>query len=199
VVIAIMAMVMAFSGPAIQALSGAGSVNKAIGDVFGVLQNARAYAMATHTYVRVAVGKVDSNPGTANPATVFLTILSKDGTLDVADMATWPTLGKPLVLDNFLVDDTIVGTSPDTKDDVLPSKSDISAFSRAVGGRNVSFNAGFIQFSPNGEARVTLAQPARYIKIAMDKPGAQSGRNPFILRLSGINGAVTVLRKGAGI
>jgi len=198
-----MAMVMAFSGPAIQALSGAGSVNKAIGDLSGILQSARACAMATHTYVRVAVGKVDSNPGTANPATVFLTMLSADGTLDagtdMANTSKWPALGKPLVLDNLLVDDAIAGTSPNTSGDVLPSSSKISTFIRAVGGQNVSFKAGFIQFSPNGEARVSLTEPARYIKIAMDKPGVQSGRNPFILRLSGINGTVKVLRKGEGI
>jgi len=205
VVTAIIGMTMAFVGPTIRSLSGAGNVNKAIGDVSGCLQSARAYAMATHTYVRVAVGKEAANAGSLNLASVFIAILSADGTLgagtaaDMSDSSKWPMLGKPLVLDNLLVDNNIVGTSTDTSKDVLPSSSDIPTFSRTVAGRSVSFNGGFIQFSPSGEARVILAQPARYIKIAMDKSSGALGQNPFILRLSGINGAVMVLRKGEGI
>jgi hypothetical protein len=183
-------------------------VNKAIGDVSGHLQNARAYAMATHTYVRVAVAKVNANPGSVNPASVFLSIVSTDGTLDdgaatdMADTSKWATLGKALVLDNLLLYDMDI-TSPDTSGDAKPRSSDIPAFSRMVGGRSVSFT-GFIQFNPSGEARVMLAEPARYIKIAIDQPDPKDpslarGRNPFILRLSGINGAVVALRKGEGI
>jgi len=214
VVIAVIALLAALSGPAIRSIAGAGTVNKAIGDLSGHLQNARAYAMATHTYVRVAIAPngVTTTSGSLNPASMFLSLVSTDGTLDAVsanDMANstnspkWATLGKALVLDNLLLYDTINGSSPNTSADTKPSDSDIPDFARNVGGRSVNFT-GCIQFDPAGEARVEVSNPTRYIKIAIDKPSPSDastglGQNPFILRLSGINGAVMVLRKGEGI
>ena len=48
VVLAIMAIMLGMSGPALQSLSGAGTVNRSISDLSGVFESARAYAMANH-------------------------------------------------------------------------------------------------------------------------------------------------------
>jgi hypothetical protein len=53
----------------------------------------------------------------------------------------------------------------------------------------------FVQFDPSGEARVNTTELARNIKIGLDKPAPQGGKNPFILRLSGMNGTIVVIRK----
>jgi len=75
----------------------------------------------------------------------------------------------------------------------------MSPVSRSVPGRGEVSFTGVVQFGPGGEARVGFDEPSRHIKIAMDQPlptgGAESmKKNPFILRLSGVNGAISVLR-----
>lgn len=198
------------AGPALNSISGAGSVNRAITDVSGSLEFARAHAMANNTYVRVAIATLGSSATSPGPRTVLITIASADGTLETAsatDMQNperWPMLGRPQVLDNILVFDSIDGSTPDTSSDRLPSESVIPSFSRNVGGGSSPDFQYFIQFSPNGEAGIGHAYPERHVKLAFDQPnpgdiGSPRDQNPFILRLSGINGTVTLLRKGEGI
>ncbi len=57
----------------------------------------------------------------------------------------------------------------------------------------------FIQFRPDGQAGVNADTPSRYIRVGLDKRGGQKDRNRVILRLSGNNGTVTMLREEDGI
>ncbi|SDT93038.1 type II secretion system protein H [Verrucomicrobium sp. GAS474] len=196
VVVAIMGTMMALSGPVVTALSGSGSVNKAIIDLSRTLEQARAYAMANGTYVRVGFGEITRASGNSGPSFVVLCLYSNDGTLAAADggaMATaakWPYVTRPLVLDNFHANDAL-GTASDT----LPRDTDIPHFVRQVNGLGaVRFNA-CIQFGPSGVARVQTDSPARFIKVALDRPAPMDGKNPFVIRVGGMTGAITVLRK----
>jgi prepilin-type N-terminal cleavage/methylation domain-containing protein len=207
IVITIIALLAMLTGPAIQALSGAGSTNKAIADLSGNLELARSYAMAHHTYVRVAIGEVDRGGSQVVPVTVVLSICPSDGSLNadsssaMADPIQWPQVSKPLLLDNFCIYNSLNATAPDTSNDPTPSNTDIQSVSRTLAGvGTVSFKA-LIQFNPTGEAGVYEKEPSRYIKIAVDQPQAPSNttiarnKNPFILRLSGINGIISIFRK----
>jgi len=223
VVISIIALLTGLSGPAIRTLSGAGTVNKAIFDFSGTLQVARAYAMANHTYVRVAIAETNASN---TVRLVILSLYSADGTLsagsatpaasDMANPTMWPALGKALSLDNLSIYDVINGASPDTSNDIPPSQTLSSiTFSRRVAADTPTFK-GIIQYSPSGEAAVlqslsAASIPNRYIKIAMDQPapgnaslpisgqGQKLPQQQFILRVSGVNGSVAILRKGEGI
>lgn len=202
VVISVMALLVGMSVPALQSLTGAGTVNESIGDLSGALDSARAYAMANHTYVRVALGQAAAGGSRSQPAVVVLMIYSADGALDaatpsaMANSAQWPLLRPPILLQNLVFSDALNGMTPNTSSDAFPSQTDIGPLSIAgfPATSGVSFTA-FIQFEPSGEARVITTQVARNIKIALDKPSPQQGKNPFILRLSGINGSILVLRK----
>lgn len=197
------AMLMALSGPAIQALGGAGSTSQAASDFSSVLSLARSYAVAHNTFVRVGIAEV-TTPGSEK--LVVMPLFAADGSLeqstasDMADPARWPALGRPLILENFrLAEGEVDGTVPTTSGDDLTSGTDIPDFHRSVPGKGTAllrFDR-CIQFNPTGEARTIVAIPSRHIKIPVDKIGGQAGRNPFLLRVSA--GSIRILRAGEGI
>lgn len=224
-VMAIVAILTTVTLPALQSLYGAGNVRKAIGDFSGVLQEARTYALANHTYVRVAIAQI-STPSAAHPTptSIILLLSSCDGTLsagsatpslsDMADPAKWPAIEPPLILADMLIYNTINGDAPDTSQDSYPSQSSVGSMTRAVSGFPSGASgpvfSSFIQFNPAGELSVlqsvsSTSDPARHVKIAVDQPSTPTNastprlRNPFILRLSGVNGSIIVLREGQGI
>jgi prepilin-type N-terminal cleavage/methylation domain-containing protein len=209
-VVAVMAVLTGLSVPAFRALQASGGVGKAAVDLAKTLELARVHAMANGTYVRVVFSEIPESMERSQPATVALVLVSANGSDagDMADVSEWRTLSSPLVLDNLKIFDSLDARQPDTGADVTPAgRNDtgtrLGEFSRQVSGWGglLRFNA-FVQFSPSGEAGVSADQPARYIKIALDrpKPGVNDqalARNPFILRLSGTNGSINVLRAEA--
>ncbi len=193
VAMVLIALLSVLSRPAVSALSGAGTVNRAIGDLSGALDLARAYAMAQSTYVRVGFSYV---PAAEGAQTVVLTLYSRDGTLDASDAegmasAAWMPAAKPLLLRNLCVNDALGAVN-----DATPSATTIPAFVRSVPGvGSVSFTS-CIQFDPSGEARVQLSGVSRFIKIGMKRSlGSNNDANPFVVRLAGVSGAITILRK----
>ena len=196
VVMSIMVTMMAFSRPMISALVGSNSVNKAISDLSCTLEEARAYAMANNTYVNVGFGTTANSPSNPTPSFVVLCLYSIDGTInasaasDLASNAKWLAIGRTLVLNNFNFNDAL-GTSSDA----TPATTDIPAFTRAVGNLGVVNFSGCIQFSPRGTARVQVASPARFIKVALDQSAPMNGKNPFVIRMGGLTGAIEILRK----
>lgn len=207
-VLGILAMLSVVAGPALRSLGMAGDINQAIADSSRFLELARMHAMANNTYVRVAIARVAGPGGRLNDGTILVAMSSADGAVgaddDMADAAKWPMIGRPLILANLAVDDEL-DTSVTTAD-VTPSGGNvqegtlITPVSRVVPGQGavpVTFSS-FIQFSPSGESRVARDEPARNIKLAFQQV-AGSRENPFILRLSGSNGGISILRKEDGI
>lgn len=202
-VLAIVGIMTALTGPAIRSMMGAGDINRSVESLSGTLELARTYAMTHHTYVRVAFSKLAASGSRITPSIGVLVISSADGTLDsdtasdMADSSKWPEVSKPLVLENIDIYDSLNSTSPQTGQDALPSASDIGQFSRKIGGIASAPFSSFVQFSHDGEARVIKGESARFIKLGMDRPQPQNGKNPFVLRISGINGTINVLRSEA--
>ena len=91
-VIAIIVLMMVLMIPAINSIKSGGDLTKAAYDIAGVLDNARAYAMANNTFVYVGIAEVDSSldPSasrqtiTSDPAVggrvVMAMVASRDGT-----------------------------------------------------------------------------------------------------------------------
>lgn len=209
--LAVMGIIVALSAvsvPALQSVKGGSSVNKALADLSSTLELARTHAMANRTYVRVLLAEVPAGGNQMLPQLVALPVYSANGSAsgDLSEAEVWPALGRPLVLDDLKVFDTLDGSTPvDTSADVTPMGANLQGpkmadVVRQVPGRGALRFSGVIQFSPTGEARVSFEEPARHIKIAIDRPVAEGTagrkRNPFILRLSGMNGSIRVLRAG---
>ncbi|MBN8712284.1 MAG: hypothetical protein J0I10_23165 [Verrucomicrobia bacterium] len=206
-VVALLVVLLSFSGPAIRAIAGAGSVRKAISDVADTCELARTYAMTRHTYVRVALAQLPAGGRFATPVTVVVVISPAEGSLasdtaaDMGNRERWHLVTRPLILENLCVYDDLQAGMPDTSNDALPSGTDIGSFTRDIPSLGAVTFSSILQFSPSGEAGVLKNEPSRYIRIGFDEPSgsdntaARRGRNPFILRLSGINGSLTVLRK----
>ena len=152
--------------------------------------------MSHNTYVRVAIAGVPSTSGGALPATVLVAFASSDGSRDSAmsSGANWRRIIRPLVLENLLVDDTLAPAKV-TAGTMFPSQTDIAPLACVVPSLgNVMFDS-FVQFDPAGSAAVLCSEPSRFIQIGLDRAGAERGRDPLVLRMSGVNGAVTTLRK----
>lgn len=206
-VVAIITVLAAASGPALQALKSSGGVNHAITETSRTLEYARIYAMSNHTYVRVGIGQTGASGAYLTPSLVMIAIYSVDGTLDadttsnMTDLAKWRPLVKPVIMDNLSVSSSLtIDMSLDLSEYTSPDKTDVPhPVTFKAGDRGSVSITSFIQFSPNGEARVARGEPSRFIDLAVDKPGAQSGNNPFVIRLSGLNGNINILRKGEGI
>jgi len=197
VVISMMVVMTSFSRPMITSIFGANSVNQAISDLSGTLEQARAYAMANHTYVCVGFGSVPSSPSRPVPSYVVLSLYSMDGTrnaftaTDLASNTKWAAINRPLVLQNFVTPSTSLGAATDA----TPDTTDVPPFTRNLGNLGaVQFN-GCIQFSPGGAAQVRQSTPARFIKVALDQSAPRDGKNPFAIRLGGLTGSITILRK----
>ncbi|XHR26704.1 MAG: Tfp pilus assembly protein FimT/FimU [Chthoniobacteraceae bacterium] len=206
-VIAVITMMTVASAPVIQSLTGSSSASKTIEDLSGAYEMARIYAMTHHTYTRVGIARVSSDSSVMQPTLVVATIYSVDGSLtnddatSMADDTKWRLTGNVRGFGNFWLYDSLQGATPSTAGDSKPSDTDIDSFSRFAGRAGVRSFGCIVQFNPAGEARVLKSEPARYIKIGVDQPLNPStpdtprSRNPFILRLSGINGSVNVIRK----
>lgn len=194
VVMVILAVLAAVSGPAISTLAGAGTVNRAVSDLEQMLELARLYAITQQTYVRVVIEET---------GTMVLPMCSADGTLQdssaMGDASVWPALSRPLIFRDFAVTDGLNATKPDTSGDPTPSSTDIPAFIRSVPGfPSARFNA-MVQFSPSGEASISSNAPVRFVKLGIDRREGGLGRNAAIVRISGTTGAIRVLRVEDGV
>jgi type II secretory pathway pseudopilin PulG len=158
----------------------------------------------------VVVIVIASNDGT----------LTNNSAQNMATSQYWSAIGTPLILSNLWNYDSLntsaaaISAQPplaaDTSSDLVPSSTDIGSpgFTRTNGPLSSlpsppTFTA-IVQFDPAGEARVLQAQTAHYIKVGLDQPSSAptssssqgwQNKNPFILRISGINGSVSILRK----
>jgi len=193
-VLTILVAVTSLSVPAFQTVLSASKMEKAASDLSGAIELARTYAMANHTYVRMGISDATTFPGYSTPATVVVTFYPMDGTLDaagsadMADASKWQMLGKALILSGLQANDQLGSSTDDT-----PSATNIASFSRNVSSlHQVEFKS-FIQCNPNGETCVSTSTPSRYIKWGWNSTNTKS--NPFVLRISGINGTISVLHK----
>jgi prepilin-type N-terminal cleavage/methylation domain-containing protein len=105
VVMAVIIILTSFLVPAFNSIKGGDDLTKVVYDIAGTLEQARAYAIANHTYVWVGIGEFDaSRDASASPQVsgtgrvAIVLVASKDGTrgYDVMNgnlaITPWPTL-----------------------------------------------------------------------------------------------------------
>jgi type II secretory pathway pseudopilin PulG len=134
VVISIMIIVAALIAPAFTSLKAAGDVTSAAYTVKGVLDQARTYAMANHTYTWVGFfeeGVGNSTPGVAGNGRLVMSIVaSKDGTNiygsspATIDPTKLVQLGKLVKIDNIHVPLFAIGSGTGETFDARPALQD---------------------------------------------------------------------------
>ncbi|MEO7934116.1 MAG: prepilin-type N-terminal cleavage/methylation domain-containing protein [Chthoniobacterales bacterium] len=107
-VLAIVILIMALAGPTLLKLKGAGDVTSAAYDISGLVENARAFALANNTYTWVGFYEENNTALSALPATpsptppypgkgrvIMAAIASKDGTTIVNDSVSGTSVLDP--------------------------------------------------------------------------------------------------------
>ncbi|MGB8356025.1 MAG: prepilin-type N-terminal cleavage/methylation domain-containing protein [Chthoniobacteraceae bacterium] len=209
VVISIMALVIAFSRLALQGVSSSGKFNASLSDVSGILEQARAYAIAQNTYVWVVF--YEYTPPNGSPLEVYAGAFgSNDGT-DIFNWAGTPAVPQPgltsvtrlyhfrgLHLQTTTLPNAPTGTlnTPATAAPIfqIKAQSDSGQISLPTSPGAVYW---VIQFTPAGAAR-NAANPIDSIWLGLQpsfSPTAFDTHNVASLKVNGFTGLTTIYRQ----
>jgi type II secretory pathway pseudopilin PulG len=223
-VVGIMVLMAGLLMPAFTNLQGASNITKAAYDVAGALQNARAYAIASNTYVWVGFfEEIQSAPGSGTAGTgrvILSTIASSDGTSGpIGGAPTAPSASLFLVNKLLKVDNTHVAAFTGAAGSVMASGTGTStgggntfdtrplASAQIVLSGSTQFQVGsyqfkqMLQFNPRGE--VTLSGSGNQL-LPVVEVGLQpthgtapdvNNRNVAAIQITGVAGNVTIYRR----
>lgn len=181
---AIMGLVSVLAFSMFSSIRGAGDLTKTANDIAGMLEQARAYALAQNTYVWVGfknegsqtllVGVVASKTGLPDPDSDIVPIgkLARFENVEIVhlpDSASRPTLGV----------------------DQLTN----SSFSFSVGTNQ--FSSKVVQWNSQGEAKMNSAHLSKFLEIAFQASAGGIKRNPAnyaAIQIGGLSGAIEVYR-----
>ncbi len=186
IVIAIVAVLSALTLPAFNSIQNAGGLTKSANDIAGILEQARAYAMAQNTYTWVGfrkdgadtliVGVIASKTGSTNPAAdvVPLGKLARFDNVQLVKLANSPAPAAP-------TPDQLFGAT----DSTLTFTTGTNTFSSQV-----------IRWNSRGEARISNSL-SRLIEIGLqDSAGGaiRNASNKAAVQIGGLSGTVIVYR-----
>ncbi|CAN5719782.1 hypothetical protein BH09VER1_BH09VER1_34610 [soil metagenome] len=214
-VMAIIGMMTVAVVPAVNSIKGGSTLTKTAYDISGVLEQARAYAMANNTYVFVGLTEVNASnsdsalgqqPGTGR--VVLVAAGSKDGTRSFGTgNSNLVALSKVRRFDNIHLDSAPPNTGNMTRPAVAagyqagsPSFAAESSFQWPLSGASANYTfTKIIQFDPRGTASIqsssrTIPQwleiglaPSRGDTVVAEANGAA-------LLLDGVTGSVKIYR-----
>lgn len=196
-VIGIMGLLFAMMGPAFNALKAGGDLTRAATEIQGILEQARAYAMANNTYVYAGLQEVDQISPTTNTGTGRVAIAVVASTTGMRPYTNSPAvlpvanitpLGKARYFENVhitnagtLTQATNMTKRPGQSGSSIPSTSvtDLSAATAVTafpwpltGTAKYNFANMVVEFSPQGTATIqtntgSLSSISQYIEIAL--------------------------------
>lgn len=188
-VVAILSLLLAMAGPAINSFATFGATNRSVADLTSLIEQARAVAMAKNTYTWL--GLVPSSGAGKEGVTAQL-LLSPDGTGTGANAVP---LTKKILLNQVKLDDAVPS---------LGSES-----SRPTASQMLPSNGGWLIFSPTGDVQASTAANSsldtlpsfvagaaisRWIEIGLNSYTARQG-NETALQVSGLSGKMMVYRR----
>lgn len=189
IVIAIIAVLSALALPAFNSIRNAGGLTKTANDIAGILEQARAYAMAQNTYVWVGFQTSQAN-GT-DVLTVGV-IASKTGTTNPA--ANVVQLGKNTRFENI----QLVALSNSSAPLATSVNQLVGATDSALAFTNgASFTNQVIRWDSRGSARISALQLSRLIEIGLQGSAGgiiRNASNNAAVQIGGLSGAVIVYR-----
>ena len=186
VVIAIIAVLAALALPAFNSIRNASGLTKTASDIAGILEQARAYAMAQNTYVWVGF---QTNQANGTDTLIVGVISSKTGSSNPSNNLV--QLGKITRFENV----QLVPNLP------ANSGSRPAANVQLVDATNFAFtnwaNTQVIRWDSRGEARISASQLSRIIEIGLQGSAGGAVRNASnnaAVQIGGLSGAVIVYR-----
>lgn len=185
VVMGIIAILSSLAIPAFNAIRGGGSLTKAANDISGILEQARAYAMAQNTYVWVGFKKegadtllvgVSASPSgmTNTDNLVSISRLVRIENLQLVEAPASPARSQANAVQ-------LVGSGT-----AFPFSSGTNAFSSQV-----------LRWNSRGEARLDSATLSRVIEIGLQSSAGgviRNASNYSAIQINALSGAVSLFR-----
>ena len=218
-VIGILAIIALFALPAFTGIKGGTDAAKAIYDLSGLLEKARAYAVTQNTYVWVGAAEVDASLSpdavpqrTGTGRIAFSAVASKDGTKIYDETqeieSDWNAkvegrltqIEKLMRLENMLLSDALDLARPTVAAAsrlANTSCESVLAFTYPLssGSAQYTFQKKVIQFDPQGRAQIVRSNGAstgQWIEIALQ--ARTNSANVAAVHLHGLTGAVRIFR-----
>ena len=189
VVIAIIAILSALAMPAFNAIKSAGGLTKTGNDVAGILEQARAYAMAQNTYVWVGFRQDEDT-------LVVAVVASRTGVSSPSSNVS--RLGKISRFENTrLVVAPPSDTQPREAAVQLADASDNTLKFTLDSPAGLSFGPQVVQWNSRGEARISSTQLSKFIEVGLQASANGAVRNTAnyaAVQVGGLSGAVSVYR-----
>jgi len=185
VVIAIIAVVSSLAMPAFNAIRGGGSLTKAANDVSGILEQARAYAMAQNTYVWVGFKKEGAD-------TLLVGVsASPSGMTNTNNLVS---ISRLVRIENLQLVQAPV-SSARSQSNVVQLVGSGTAFPFSSG-TNAFVNQ-VLRWNSRGEARLDSATLSRVIEIGLQSSAGgvmPNASNYSAIQINALSGAVSVFR-----
>jgi prepilin-type N-terminal cleavage/methylation domain-containing protein len=210
-VIAIVGLLAAITGPAISSLTNSNTLSQTFSDLAGLLEQARAYAVANNTYVWVSFHQQLASGSNASSVSVAV-VASQDGTDPNINNNIPYAYGSvpafPLILISKLhtfphiqleaagvITASQIPSLPSVVPAVTSSSNGLNSNSFSIqlpgSSSSSSFSQGF-QFTPDGEARVGFT-PVNVIEFDL-QPTQGNAQDVAVFRVNGITGQTSVYR-----
>jgi len=190
-VMAVLGVVTSLSVPAFNKIFQARGLEKAGGDIMGILETARAHAMANNTVVWVGF------KGSATSDDLFVgTVASRNGETSPLPqdlIQIIPTKKFSNIRVQSLADDA---SRPSPGLQLANSSSAILPFSTS-GPQQVTFDTQVVQFSSRGEMRVVPNQLSKSVEIGLIEAVNGKPRNPAnyaAIQMQGLSGGISLYR-----
>jgi len=194
VVTAIIAILLVVARPVISHL-GPNNLQSAQVKMQGIVEQARQYAQAHRTYVRLGLAQTTAADGSPQVIIQCLSSLTGDLRNDTSpglnDESQWRSIGRPVILPGLALDDSLLSRLPGTPTANAPD-SGFSPFTRRADGQSVTY-AKSLQFDPQGQASLRPGSLDRRIAIGLKNPTQPD--NPLVVVLSGLTGSVEAFRQ----
>jgi Tfp pilus assembly protein FimT len=210
VVVAIMIVLVALTVPALTSMAKGNQMTQSLIEMSGLLEQARQYAISRNTYVWVAMRP---NPNGANGDELSVAVLASKTGVDPSPWSSYGTVPNDQVdlAERVRTFDQIrfeeAGTFTETKIPALSGKTAATAAKNSPSQGTATFQIKLpgassasafnrvIQFTPNGEARVS-SNVIDVIEFGLRPTRGKSGdeNNVAVLRVNGLTGQTTVFR-----
>lgn len=162
VVIALIAVMLALAAPTLTGIARGTGMKRAVSDVSSAVEQARAQAMASSTWVWLGFANQSSNNFNSLS---FVIVGSKDGTTNTAT-SNLSVFQRPQKIENVrLLDARTSHTSGITN--AAPLKGGDASFTILVNNQSQSYSGTVLAFSPRGEATLKYSARDPWIEIGI--------------------------------
>ncbi len=185
VVIAVLALALALAAPAMFNIAQGQGMKRAIGEVSGLAENARAEAMASSTWIWM--GLKEENSGGQKQLLAIL-VASKDGTTNMAT-SNLRIIQNPIRIENVRVLSDLT-TWGDEVPGTVPLDDSKFKFTQTVRGTATTFSDTVLGFSPRGEATTGNGAVPPWIEIGLCemRGEVEMPNKKASIRISGFSG-----------